>query len=170
MSALLFLCSDDFNIQQGSNGNILCTSIPELSLVLFYSTACKHCHTLLPIFKTLPGTIEGCQFGMINVSNNRKCVELSKDTIAPVTYVPYIILYVHGKPFMKYNGPHDASEMRRFIIEVANKINSKQEFSQKTSQHIKINKKKIPEYTIGMPKCDEDICYLEFDEAYIKNK
>lgn len=169
MSALLFLCSEDFNISKGTKGNILCNSIPGLSLVLFYSTQCTHCHTLLPIFKTLPGTIGGCQFGMINVSNNRKCVEMATNTIVPIKYVPYIVLYVQGKPFMKYNGPHIASEIQRFIIEVAKKINSKQQFTEETNKKIKKHKKTIPEYTIGQPLCGEDgVCYLEFDEAYVK--
>ena len=43
--------------------------------------------------KQLPGTVTGCQFGMINVSKNKKTIRMSKNTITPLTYVPYIILY-----------------------------------------------------------------------------
>ena len=129
MSGLLFLGNDDFTLMKGTKGNILCSSIPGYSLILFYSTQCPHCQKLIPIFKKLPGTIGGCQFGMINVSLYKKCVQMSKDTIAPILYVPYIVLYVQGKPFMRYNGPHNAEEIKRFVIEVANKIQSKQTFS-----------------------------------------
>ena len=126
MSGLLFLSNEDFNIAKGAKGNILCTSIPGFSLILFYSTQCPHCANLIPIFKKLPGTIGGCQFGIINVSTNKQCIKMSKETIAPVTYVPYIILYVAGKPFMRYQGPHEISEINRFVLEVAQKVNKKE--------------------------------------------
>ena len=165
MSGLLFLTSDDFNIAKGSKGNILCHGIPGFSLILFYSTKCEYCQTLIPIFKELPGTIGGCQFGMINVSTNKQCVRMSKNTIAPIEYVPYIILYIQGKPFMRYNGPQDSGEIRRFVFEVANKVQSKQKF---TNDNINKNEKGIPEYTIGHPLCgpDNKVCYLEFNNAY----
>ena len=173
MSGLLFLTSDDFIVNKGSKGDILCTTIPGFSLILFYSTQCVHCQTLIPIFKKLPGTIGGCQFGMINVSSNKQCVRMSKDTIAPINYVPYIALYIKGLPFMRYSGPHDGAEIKRFVLEVANKVQSKQKF---TSENVKTStsssKPGIPEYTIGHPLkgSDDKICYLPMDEAYTASK
>ena len=164
MSGLLFLSSDDFTVNKGSKGNILCHGIQGFSLILFYSTRCGHCKTLIPIFKRLPGTIGGCQFGMINVSSNKKCVRMSQNTIAPIKYVPYIILYIQGKPFMRYNGPHDGAEIRRFVIEVANKVQSKQNF---TKEQVNDDAKGIPAFTIGHPLCGDDKrCYLDFEKAY----
>lgn len=66
---------------------------------------------------------------------------------------------------MKYNGPHDSNELKRFVIEVANKVQSKQKFS---PENVKDPKKGIPEFTVGHPLCGQDdkVCYLEFDEAY----
>jgi hypothetical protein len=167
MNGLLFLSSDDFSVTKGNKGNILCHGIPGFSLILFYSTQCQHCEKLIPLFKKLPGTLGGCQFGMINVSSNKKCVQMSNDTVAPIAYVPYIILYIQGKPFMRYNGPHEVEEIRRFVIEVANKVQNKQKFA---SENVKDDKKSIPEYTIGVPLCgpDNNVCYLEFDNAYGK--
>lgn len=169
MSGLLFLSSDDFNVSRGTKGNILCHTIPGFSLILFYSTQCEHCQTLIPIFKKLPGSIGGCQFGMINVSTNKTCVRMSKSTIAPINYVPYIVLYVDGKPFMSYKGPHDSGEIKRFIFEVAQKVQGKQKLSgEKIREDPKGNG--IPQYTIGHPLYgpDDKVCYLEFDTAYDK--
>lgn len=167
MSALLFLSPEDFYTTEGSKGKILCNSISGFSLILFYSTQCEFCKELLPIFKNLPGTIGGCQFGIINVSVNKSIIGLSNTTITPIKYVPYIILYINGKPFMLYQGPYEMSSIQRFIFEVSKKVNNKQEFSstkdKKTSKNKKFN---IPDYTIGTPKCEDDICYLEFDFAY----
>jgi thiol-disulfide isomerase/thioredoxin len=171
MSGLLFLSSDDFSVVKGSKGDILCHGIPGFSLILFYSTQCVHCQTLIPIFKKLPGTIGGCQFGMINVSSNKTCVKMSKDTITPINYVPYIVLYIQGKPFMRYNGPHDGAEIKRFIIEIANNVQSKQQFTsenEKNEKNEKDDKKGIPDYSSGIPLCGQNnnVCYLQFDEAY----
>lgn len=164
MSGLLFLTSEDFNVQRGAKGQILCHEIQGFSLILFYSTHCVHCQGLIPIFKSLPGTIGGCQFGMINVSNNRSCVEMSKQSITPIKYVPYIVLYINGKPFMVYKGPYDAEEIRRFVIEVANNVQKKQQFSK---AQVKEESNSIPSYTIGVPVCgDDNVCYLEFLNAY----
>jgi thiol-disulfide isomerase/thioredoxin len=164
MSGLLFLTSEDFNIQRGTKGDILCNGIQGFSLILFYSTYCTHCQSLIPIFKSLPGTINGCQFGIINVSQHRACIQMSKNTIAPITYVPYIVLYINGKPFMVYKGPYDANEIKRFILEVVNNLQKKQQFSR---ERIKENPQtKIPEYSIGNPLCGTSVCYLEFEKAY----
>lgn len=169
MSGLLFLSNEDFNLVDGTRGKIMCHSIPGMSLILFYSTLCEHCQNLIPIFKLLPGTLGGCQFGMINVSTNRECVKMSQGTIAPITYVPYIVLFIQGKPFMKYQGPHDINEIKRFVYEVSQKMCNKQKFTD--SGNVKINKQagKIPAYTVGHPLCGEDeVCYLKMDEAYRK--
>lgn len=164
MSGLLFLTSEDFFIK----GDNLCSNIQGISLILFYSTQCIHCKCLTPIFKSLPGTIGGCQFGMINVSNSKSCVKMSRETLSPITYVPYIILYINGSPFMRYNGPAEQSEIQRFVLEVANKIQTKQKF---TEEIITKNiSKEIPPYTIGHPVCNDNVCYLEFEDAYIKKK
>lgn len=168
MSGLLFLTSQDFQIQKGVKGPILCTNIHGFSLILFYSTQCVHCQTLIPIFKKLHGAIGGCQFGMINVSHNKQCVLMSRETVSPITVVPYIILYVNGKPWMRYFGPHDPKEIARFIVEVSQKIQKKETFS-KDDERIKQNPRDaIPAYTIGHPLHgqDDNVCYLEFDTAY----
>ena len=171
MSGLLFLTSDDFQLQRGTKGQILCTTIQGFSLVLFYSTQCSHCQTLIPVFKRLPGSVGGCQFGMINVSHNRQCVMLSRETIAPIQEVPYIVLYVGGKPYMRYQGPHNAKEIGRFVVEVARKVQANQSFS-RDDQRVKEDPKGgIPAYTIGKPLHgpDNKVCYLEFNDAYGNN-
>ena len=168
MSGLLFLNSDDFNVLNGEKGKILSTEIKGFSLILFYSTQCVYCKKLIPIFKTLPGTIGGCQFGMINVSTNKNCVIISRNSIDPIKYVPYIVLYVNGRPFMKYQGPYDINEIQKFVVAVSQKIQNKHNFD--SDENVKENVRGgIPEYTIGNPLYGTGkVCYLEFDEAYDK--
>lgn len=172
MSGLLFLSSDDFSIQKGTKGNIMCHSIPGFSLILFYSTQCEHCQNLIPIFKSLPGSIGGCQFGMINVSTNKQCVLMSRETIAPIKVVPYMLLFINGRPYMRYQGPYDKNEIIQFVLEISQKVQTKQQFS---SEKVKEDPTGagIPAYTLGIPLRggkSEKVCYLEFDNAYDKGK
>lgn len=160
--SLLFLSSDDFNVSHRDGENILYHEIRGLSLVLFYSNQCRFCQQSLPVFKRLPDIVNGCQFGMINVSMNKSVLMKSMDTITPIKYVPLIILYINGRPYMRYDGPHTENDLRQFILEVSNSI---QEigFTKVTSE------KGIPSYSVGIPLCgEENVSYLEFNEAYIQ--
>lgn len=170
MSGLLFLARDDFKQVSGNRGTLMCTEISGFSLILFYSTQCQHCQNMIPIFKSLPGSISGCQFGMINVSKNKDIVKLSKETIAPITYVPYVILYHNGKPYMRYDGPSDFKEIQNFVVEVANSIQSRQSFTSEKKDDGGEKQRYVPAYTVGIPKPGgrDDVCYLEYDDAYVK--
>ena len=171
MSGLLFLTSKDFSLGRVPEGHVMCVPIQGFSLMLFYSEKCPHCRDLIPIFKKLPGTVGGCQFGMINVNANKPCIEMSKKTIAPVQYVPYIVMYSDGKPCMTYKGPHDAAVISRFVVEVAKGIKTVKNQTSSGALIKKDDKNKIPAYTIGHPLCGDDgVCYLEFDDAYVKGK
>jgi thioredoxin-like negative regulator of GroEL len=169
MSGLLFLSADDFVLTKGMKGNILTNSIPGFSLILFYSIQCQHCQNLIPIFKKLPSVLGGCQFGLCNINTNRKLIALSNETIAPITYVPYIVLYVNSRPFLAYKGPHDINEIKRFVVEVADKIQKKQKFSAQQEQDVKENVRgKIPAFSVGIPLYgSEDEAYFEFSNAYV---
>ena len=104
----------------------------------------------------------------MNVSRNNKLVELSKDTIAPLEYVPYIILYTNGKPFMRYEGSSDIESIKNFILDVQKNLKHKEKFT--TNKQKSILKKNIPAYTIGKPISGNGNkrCYLDFDLAYKK--
>jgi thioredoxin-like negative regulator of GroEL len=171
MSGLLFLSSEDFFVNETQTEKLLnCQVNSGLLLVLFYSTQCEHCQKVIPVFRQLPQRIHGCAFGMVNVSNNAKVVHLSRNTISPIQYVPLVILYVNGEPYYKYKGAISLEEIQKFIVQMGQILESKQKFvnQQQPARPIAKEGRKIPEYTIGMPYCDEDVCYLEFDEAYVK--
>jgi thioredoxin-like negative regulator of GroEL len=180
MSGLLYLSEKDFKSIPVKDGNLLCNNIKGISLILFYSTQCKFCATSLPIFKTLPGTLTGCQFGIVNISISKELVGMSRQSTSPLQYVPFIILYFEGKPIMSYDGPHDINEIRKFVITVTKDLQQKQLFMAKqtnaTATEMKDNtfgsmsklQKKIPDYTTGHPLYGNKVCYLENEKCYQK--
>jgi thioredoxin-like negative regulator of GroEL len=168
MNSLLFLTEQDFSIQQGKKGQVLCNNLPGVSLVLFFSKKCPHCGDTFPIFHDLPRIVPGCRFAVLNISTNVNVARMSQQTIAPITVVPFIILYVNGRPFMKYNGEKSLRAISGFVNEVLSRIQSKKNFSQNTSVE---HDDDIPEYSVGIPfnlKCEGEQCYLTFSEAYKK--
>jgi len=167
MSGLLYLTSDEFFLQKNENNNIILSHrVQGFCLVLFYSTKCEYCPGLLNIFKRLPGTVNGCQFGIVNISTNKACVEMSQQSNSPIKYVPFIVLYINGNPYMIYKGSNDSKSITNFILDVANKLQNKQQFSKDT---IKKEDNSIPAYCIGHPVSGFDNrCYLEFIDAYNK--
>jgi thioredoxin-like negative regulator of GroEL len=163
MNGLLFLSSDDFYISDDQNEKLLSSHCnQDLLLVLFYSTQCAHCQKALPVFRQLPQVVHGCTFGMINVSTNARVVHMSRSTILPIQYVPLVILYVNGQPFYKYKGALTVPDIQKFIVQMSQMLESKQQFVKPPEKP----GKRIPEFSIGIPYCDEDVCYLDFDEAY----
>lgn len=168
MNSLIFLSDEDFSIQQGKKGTILCNNLSGVSLVLFFSKQCPHCGDIFPIFKQLSQNINGCQFSLLNISTYFKVAMMSRDTISPITHVPFIVLYVNGRPFMKYNGPKTYNEISNFITEVLSRIQSKKNFTNVKIEH----EEDIPEFSVGIPfnmVCEGEQCYLTFGEAYPKN-
>ena len=176
--SLLFLNSNDFYNAEGTKGSLLCVKIPQISLVFFYSNQCNHCKNLMPIFKNIPNKFTGCQFGIINIIQNKEVLYMSQGTITPIKYVPYIVLYVNNRPYMKYNGKHNEESILQFIIDMTTKLNRKQVFVSNKPKNVSkynINKIKnsIPEYSIGVPLYgDEDKTYLDFNcnTGYVAHK
>jgi thiol-disulfide isomerase/thioredoxin len=124
MSGILFYGSADFSLRQGENGSLLCLTYdaPGLTLVLFYSNHCEYCENLIKKFKQLPGIFNGCQFSMVNVSQHPDIPERSSNTTAAITYVPDVILYVNGSPYIRYDGPHEIDQITNFIVEIYKKV------------------------------------------------
>jgi thioredoxin-like negative regulator of GroEL len=108
----------------------------------------------------------GCQFGVVNVSLHKEAVMMSQNTIDPIRFVPRIILYINGRPYMAYRGPHDGGEIRRFIKEITDNLQKKQQFSggERVKDGTPIQQVNSP--TTGVPVCDDKVCYLDFGKAY----
>lgn len=197
MTGIHFLGNDDFIVRQGDKGLILSLIYESkgMTLVLFYSTECPHCDSLINKFKQLPSYVNGCKFAMVNVNRNMSIVERSKNTIAPITYVPDVILYINGSPYVRYDGPHDIEHLKEFIVNVNIKLkktvfmemnsnDDSQEYHQpnpqpnqnyQPPQPQELNVlNQVPAYTIGKPlygeKKKEKVCYLNFNSAYIAAK
>lgn len=164
--SLYFLKDEDFGFEKGpGEKKILVNGISGLSLVLFYSPKSKFCKEIIPIFKELPDAVSGCRIAVFNIDLNREMILASKETTTPILYVPYIMLYLDGKPYICYKNSIDIQTISSFILSVSRNMNHKQKFVRKEAP-VKDDSKGIPAYTVGHPVCGNGVCYLEFSHAY----
>jgi hypothetical protein len=171
MNNLYHLTSEDFFLDQSNDGKrVLCIDAKGLVLVCFHvnSNRCAHCEDTIPEFKRLPQRIGGCKFALANLSMNPDVIKMSNMSKAPIEHVPFIILYVNGRPFLRYEGERTTQDMMEFIQEVVQKLQSKQQFIEQKNFKVE---SEIPGYSVGIPcnvVCDEEkgVCYLECDDAY----
>lgn len=163
---LIILAAEDFSIKQTEHGPQLHHRINGISLILFYSKSCNFCQTLIPVFKELPGKVHGVHFGMANVSaNEMRLQQKAEGTASKITYVPYLVVYINGAPYMEYRGPKNLESMAKFVYEVSMKINSGQDFS--FGKVCTNQKSSLPGYCAGgVGEEDEDVCYMTYNEAY----
>ncbi len=165
MTSFRYLTDKEFGVEQGKKGNILCTNISGISVVLFYSKECQHCLSVLPIFIKLASQIRSVQFAALNVTTYPRVPQMSNKTVAPITEVPFIVLFVNGRPFIKYIGKHTTQEIGTFVFEMAQRLQGSTNFAvPKTSEVID---NEIPAYALSKPYnvvCENDMCYINFQD------
>lgn len=172
---LIHLTANDFELRECNKGQALCMKYPELTFILFHAEPdkCPHCNDTLPEFRKLPYIINGCKFALVNLNRYPDIARMSKVTTTPLEYVPYLVLYINGRPFIRYEGDKNLQALAEFVSEFMTRLKSQANFVS-TQKATKIQDE-IPKYSIAIPYsvvCDEDkgVCYLKYDEAYNKKK
>jgi hypothetical protein len=171
---------------------LLCLKNPiPILFLMMYSNKCKVCDKVFEFLKHFPSKFQGsCEFGLVNIDNNMSLVQMSQGSKSmAIQYVPNIILFLYGRPYMKYEGKRDEQNMRSFLIEHLKTIqkfnmnrsdnknngnnsgNNNGNGNGNNNQEITNVDYQIPEFSTGIPfnvVCDEENgnCYLKYDEAY----
>jgi len=174
---IIYLNSNDFYVGDGSKGKVLCTHVNELIFVMFHADLdkCKYCEDAIPEFKQLPNFISSCRFALVNLNRNLDIVKMSNQTITPFSYVPYFILYVKGRPFIRYDGDRNVKDLGEFVMEVIARLKTNNNFTSSAPAKKVKQESDIPPYSIAIPYsvvCDDEkgVCYLKYDEAYKSGK
>lgn len=170
---LHYLTVEDFRLERGQYGILLCHNIPGISFVFFDSHKCGYCNEFRGTYKHMHNALMGCSFASVNVSQQKALVKLSKKSNTPLKHVPYFILYVNGIPHKPYEGPRDPQAIVGFIMETLNAIKAQQSFSQpheRSHGHKRKKKKRkegeLPWGAIAYNVAGSD--YKEYKKAYNK--
>lgn len=114
------LTPNDFKIVKTPKGDLVQLLRDELLVVLFYKNEENRVYSdeFIKVFEQIEQTEVECKFAVINVDEYPECVDLSSKTFTPIHYVPYVVVYVHGRPYMSYSGKIDAVELVKLITYV----------------------------------------------------
>jgi thiol-disulfide isomerase/thioredoxin len=162
MNNIIQLSDVDFATRRGKKGNLLCSNVQGISLLLYYTSSCPHCKRLFPIFKSLSKKINQCRFALINLDTYPTVAEASHQTLAPITAVPYVALYVNGKPFVKYTSSFDEDTLGRFVASVIKSLGG--EGGRTDLSNVTVSNEEVVEMIGGVIPfnivCDGELCYL----------
>lgn len=106
--------SSHFNVV-GRNKRTLNIKIPGNVLMFFKMNGCAGCSQFEPVFHQLAAQIQGVTFLVADLSNDRNIIMMSRQTNTPIEKVPYILLYINGRPLAKFNGKKNIPSLRNFI-------------------------------------------------------
>mgnify|MGYP006081035413 CR=1 FL=1 len=168
MTYLRFMTSDAFSV--GRDNSLHHDIDTGYSLILFYSTQCPHCQSAIDIFKHLHKTVAGCEFGMINIDDNKGIISTMKKSVLPLEYVPLLVFFANGKAYMMYSGPLKDANIRQFIEQVAASYNEENNNSRSGTQHTLIDE--FEGCAMDDTQCKDDYvkrqrgCYVTMKEAY----
>ena len=164
--SIVYLTPNDFYVTQS---NDLAHKIPKFSLVFFSSANCVYCKDVLPAFASVSSIIKGCTFAIMDVDQGgMRIVKISERTKTPLTYVPFVVMYVNGVPIAVFdpdeeNPSANFNLLKNFIISNANAIRSGRKITGVQSSR----KEKVCDTSIGMAVCGpRKVCYLTDEEAY----
>ena len=163
-----FLKGADFHIAEGKKGQVLCNNLKDVSFVMFYSKECVYCNDVFPVFKRLSQQIPTCTFAVLNVSVNPEVVYASQKTISKIDSVPYLVVYVNGRPIVRYTGSKTYEEIGRFVVELLKRVQTKKNFM---DTRYEIVEDEIPRICGNIPfnvVCSEGMCYLTMKEMFGK--
>jgi len=108
------LTSQNFQVV-GRSRQTLNINAPGNVLVFFKMDGCPGCAAFEPIFYQLAGQERRVNYAVANLTNCREVISMSRSTTTPIQTVPFIILYVNGSPFAKYNGKKNIPALKSFV-------------------------------------------------------
>lgn len=166
MNSIIRLVSADFTVSQGSKGLILTTGIKGIALILFWSPNCKNiCVPLIQTFQKLPQLFGSVKFCALNINENQPVLAMAQKTIAPIDYVPHIVLYVNSKPFLLFDDEPTIKKLADFVQYTLKLIESKKRYIDK-GVNIESD---MPRVSTGNAYldlvCDDNVCYLTSHNA-----
>jgi thiol-disulfide isomerase/thioredoxin len=173
---LIELNADSFRKLKGTKGYVL--GIPNannLTLLMFYSTQCEYCDQAMPELSRLSRHLREnnlpIQVAICDVGKHRSVIKEASETVDPIKYVPYMVIYLKDRPYVRYNGNKVAEEMFKYLIEVMRRIDTRQQFVRsdvrtQEDQEEKEEQESAP--GLGVPYnmiTEQSVCYLTNEEA-----
>ena len=117
---MLELTPRDFNIIKTPKGDLVEYLDKDLTVILFYKNEenVNYSNEFKKVFAEIEETDFECKFAIINVDEYPEQLELAAKTKTPINYVPYVVVYAQGRPYMSYSGKIDSVELVKLVTYV----------------------------------------------------
>jgi hypothetical protein len=99
----------------GQRQKALAINLPGIYLILFKSKDCDYSKAFEPTFHQLSVQDTRIGYGVVELSQNKDVVLMSRQTTTPINGTPQLILYMDRVPKMKFNGTKDVPSLHNFI-------------------------------------------------------
>lgn len=143
---MLDLTPANFNIIKTPKGDLVEYVDKELTVILFYKNEenSKFSDEFKRVFAEIEETEFECKFGTINVDEYPEQLELASKTKTPINYVPYVVVYAQGRPYMSYSGKIDSVELVKLItyVQLMQTVTASMQFDPKTIVPMYVTKSK----------------------------
>ncbi len=174
---ILYLQTRDFGVDDAPKGKVLVNNQKGVMFCMFHADLdkCQYCADTMPEWKKLAIKMPGVKFGLCNLNHHRGVWEMSRQTFAPIDRVPYILLYVNGRPLMRYDGEKRADVMMAFLNDVINRLNSTDKKGFFENKNVRIESDiptftNTPQFNVICDSKDGGVCYLDSGKAYVLKK
>jgi hypothetical protein len=167
------LTDEDFSIINTSAGKLLACNTTGYFLILFYSNKSDVCKEVFKAISQL--VVAECSIGVMSVFRDSKAVNISKGTRTELKRVPSVMMYVDGQPKAIYHSAPDVKptvdDYQRFVLLIMEQFRSGgRQLPKNGGTHDETmfdkNKRRIPDYSDGIPICSDGICYMSITDAY----
>ena len=158
-----------FTLQRVSEKLTLCTKLPGISMILFWTKDCEYCGELKEIFRDLPSRVPNMKFGTCNIGIaarnqdgsivDKPVHRMSLGTTTPINHVPHIIAYINNKPYKVYEGERSMASVLKFTSSILQDI-------QRGTQRPKTEEEGAVSTYGAIPKGRAKRCYLTVEGAY----
>lgn len=146
---MIELTPKDFNIINTPKGGLVEYLDKELTVVLFYKNEENKSYSdeFKRIFSEIEETEFECKFATINVDEYPEQLELATKTRTPINYVPYVVVYAQGRPYMSYSGKIDSVELVKLVtyVQLMQTVTASMQFDPKTIIPMYVTKSKDSE-------------------------
>lgn len=88
---------------------------------------------------------------------------MAKQSSTPIRYVPLILAYFKGRPISQFNSQYTPQNLIGFVRKCFETVKDKMDSFGDTKEE-----PEIPKYALGIPYCDDDVCYISYESAYGK--
>jgi len=113
MATIVKLTPNDFTML-GTTNKTLGIRNPG-SMLILYRMNCNNCATFEPIFRELAKKDPRIQYGVLDLDAYQQVAQWSNQTSTPIKHVPFLVLYINGRPHAKFSGTKNVASISSFL-------------------------------------------------------